>query len=290
LNRALPLYKSKKMKPFLFALFLTVSVFAQAQYYYKDIIGTRETAALIKTYKANKVRKVILNSFDAYNARSEDFQVEQTFNAGGKTLRTFTRSGLTEGSTLLSIVDENGNVVKTVDSSATTTSTTVYQYDASNKLTSLVATSSDTSKAFKQTEEHLWQYDGERPVRMLRIKNARDTTIVEFRLDEKGNVIEEQSLHRGVKSTPVQYYYDGRNRLTDIVRYNNRAKRLLPEYMFEYSPSDQVIQRITVPANSSDYLIWRYQYDNRGLKVKEAIFNKRKQLTGKIEYQYQFES
>jgi hypothetical protein len=51
-----------------------------------------------------------------------------------------------------------------------------------------------------------------------------------------------------------------------------------------------VIQKITVPANSSEYLIWRYQYDDKGLKIKEAVFDKHKQLTGKIEYIYQFGS
>jgi YD repeat-containing protein len=60
--------------------------------------------------------------------------------------------------------------------------------------------------------------------------------------------------------------------------------------MFEYSASNQVIQKITVPSNGSQYLIWRYQYDERGLKIKEAIYNKQKQLTGKIEYLYSFGS
>jgi hypothetical protein len=68
------------------------------------------------------------------------------------------------------------------------------------------------------------------------------------------------------------------------------VNKLLPEYMFEYSPANQVIQKITVPANSNNYLIWRFQYNNQGLKTKEAIYNKQKQLTGKIEYQYSFSS
>jgi YD repeat-containing protein len=57
--------------------------------------------------------------------------------------------------------------------------------------------------------------------------------------------------------------------------------------MFEYSANNQVIQKITVPSNNSEYLIWRYQYDANGLKTKEAIYNKQKQLTGKIDYVYQ---
>ena len=125
---------------------------------------------------------------------------------------------------------------------------------------------------------------------MLRIKNRIDTTYVDFRLDEKGNVAEETEIHKGVRTEPVYYYYDTGNRLTDIVRYNRKAKRLLPEYMFEYSPSNQVIQKITVPSNSDNYLIWRYQYNPQGLKTKEVIYNKQKQLTGKVEYQYSFRS
>jgi hypothetical protein len=125
---------------------------------------------------------------------------------------------------------------------------------------------------------------------MLRIKNRIDTTYVDFKFDEKGNVIEEISTHKGVRSEPVQYYYDESNRLTDVVRYNSKVKRLLPEYLFEYSPSNQVIQKITVPANSSNYMIWRYQYNDRGLKIKEAVYDKQKQLTGKIEYHYSFGS
>jgi hypothetical protein len=125
---------------------------------------------------------------------------------------------------------------------------------------------------------------------MLRIKNRRDTSYVNFKLDENGNVIEEQETRKGVKSDPVYYYYDANNRLTDIVRFNKKANRLLPEYMFEYSPSGQLVQKITVPANSDNYLIWRFQYSNQGLKTKEIIYNKLKKLTGKIEYQYSFSS
>jgi hypothetical protein len=99
-------------------------------------------------------------------------------------------------------------------------------------------------------------------------------------------VSEEMETRRGVKNRPVLYYYNDNNQLTDIVRYNARAKQLLPEYMFEYSTANQVIQKITVPSNSSEYLIWRYQFNPQGLKTKEVIYDKQKKVTGKIEYQY----
>jgi hypothetical protein len=36
------------------------------------------------------------------------------------------------------------------------------------------------------------------------------------------------------------------------------------------------------------YNIWRYIYDSKGLKTKEALFDKEQQLSGKIEYSYTF--
>jgi hypothetical protein len=157
-------------------------------------------------------------------------------------------------------------------------------------LLSIINSSIDSSGKSKETEQHIWKYNDNRIAGMLRIKNMKDSSFVTFKLDENGNVIEEQETRKGIKAEPVYYYYDANNRVTDIVRYNKKAKKLLPEYMFEYSPSNQVIQKITVPANSDNYLIWRFQFNNQGLKTKEVIYNKQKQLTGKIEYQYSFSS
>ena len=57
--------------------------------------------------------------------------------------------------------------------------------------------------------------------------------------------------------------------------------------MFEYDDNDRVIQKITTTSSLHlGYLIWRYQFDENGLKTKEALFNKDKELTGKIEYKY----
>jgi hypothetical protein len=278
------------MRVLLFAAVLCITTLtSSAQYYYKDIIGTKESSELIKNYQANKVNRVLLTSYDANDTKSEDFYVEQEYSPTSQTLKTITRSDVTNETILTSYVDANWNVVKTIDSSDAVISTTLYNYTPEGQLISLVTTSADTNTTYEK-EQHIWQYNNNKPARMLRIKNGADTTIVDFKLDDRGNVSEERETHKGIKSQPVYYYYDGNNRLTDIVRYSERAKRLLPEYMFEYSPANQIIQKVTVPANNSDYLIWRYQYDDKGLKTKEAIYNKQKQLTGKVEYQYSFGS
>jgi hypothetical protein len=276
------------MKILYFILALLTSSLAQAQFYYKDIMGTKETAELIKNYRSNKVGKVIIASYDADNTKSEDFYAEQVFDPSKQVLRTVTRSGVSDASVLTSFTDEEGKVIKTIDSSETSISTTNYRYSPEGLLMVVSNNSADTSLKTTQFEEHVWNYENNKPTGMMRIKDKKDTTFVSFQYDEAGNIIEEHSTRKGLNGEPVYYYYDRNNRLTDIVRFNSKIKKLLPEYMFEYSTANQVIQKITVPANGSDYLIWRYQYNNNGLKTKEVIYNKQKQLTGKIEYEYVF--
>lgn len=273
---------------FLTPIFVFISLSSSAQYYYKDIIGTRETAELINTYRNNKVGRVLLTSYDESNTRISDFFVEQEFSIAQQTLKTTTRSDITNASTLTAYFDADGRVIKTVDSSSTVISTSLYSYNSQGQLISIVSASVDSFKTANETEQHIWLYNNNKIRSMLRIKNKRDTIYVNFKFDENGNISEEQEIRKGVKGEPVYYFYNDTNHLTDIVRYNKKAKRLLPEYMFEYSSSNQVIQKITVPANGDAYLIWRYQYNAQGLKTKEVIYNKQKQLTGKIEYQYSF--
>jgi hypothetical protein len=278
------------MKFLFLSVLIAAASTASAQYFYKDLIGTRETTDMMKIYLANKVSRVQVNSYDAQDTKSDDIFVEQFFSAQNMTLKTVTRTDSSDESVLLSYINGEGQVIKTLDSSEEIKSITTYTYNTAGLPESVVSITTDTSNTISEKEEHLWSYKDGKPVRMLRIKNGVDTMYVNFKLDDNGNVAEENATRKGLKNEPVYYYYDSKGRLTDIVRYNNKAKRLLPEYMFEYSPSNQLIQRITVPANGSKYLIWRYLYDNRGLKIKEAIYDRYKQLNGKVEYLYSFSS
>ena len=278
------------MKSFFFAASLFIVFSSQAQYYYKDIVGTKETSDLIKSYMKNKVSSVLLTSYDADNVKSDNLFVQQNFFPVAKMLKTVTATGEDNAntSTVFTYADENGNVVKTVDSSGVVVSMTTYNYDASGNLTLVVINSADTTSS--ESEQHIWQWQNNKPVKMFRIKNRFDTTYIDFKLDENGNVSEETATHKRASTKPYFYYYNDNNQLTDVARYNERAKQILPEYMFEYSTSNQVIQKITVPTNNSDYLIWRYQYNPQGLKVKEVVYSKqdKKSPMGKVEYQYSF--
>ena len=82
------------------------------------------------------------------------------------------------------------------------------------------------------------------------------------------------------------YYYNEQHKLTDIVRYNAKALRLLPDYLFAYDSNGTLIQLTQVPQGSSNYLVWNYVYAANGLKEKELCFNKQKQPVGRIEYSY----
>ena len=68
--------------------------------------------------------------------------------------------------------------------------------------------------------------------KMIKIKGETDTTMVNLVKDEKGNIIEEKSVRGGQQLPSVYYYYDNDGRLTDIVRYNQKAGRLLAGLCF----------------------------------------------------------
>jgi YD repeat-containing protein len=278
------------MKSLLLAAVLFLGLSSPAQYYYKDIIGTKESSELIKSYMKNNVGRVLLNTYDADDTRSDNLFVQQEFSSVKKVLKTITGTGAdnANASIVLTYADENGNIARTVDSSGRVIHTTTYSYDANGNLNQVTISSSDST--INETEQHFWHWQNGKPSKMIRVKNHRDTTYIDFKLDENGNIVEEMHTGKKLKSKPYYYYYNENNQLTDIVQYNDRAKQLLPEYMFEYSSSNQVIQKITVPTNTSDYLIWRYQYNPQGLKVKEVVYSKndKKNPMGKIEYQYSF--
>jgi YD repeat-containing protein len=278
------------MKSLFSAAALLMTLSSPAQYYYKDIVGTKESSELIKTYMKNKVSRVMLSSYDADNTKSDNLFVQQEFSPARRVLKTITATGADNAnmSTVFTYADENGNIIRTVDSTGVVVNTTAYNYDAAGNLNMVTISSSDT--IINESEQHLWQWENGRPSKMLRIKNKRDTAYVDFKLDENGNISEETETRKRVTSRPYYYYYNDNNQLTDVVRYNDRAKQLLPEYMFEYSTANQVIQKITVPSNNSDYLIWRYQYNPQGLRTKEVVYSKhdKRNPMGKIEYQYSF--
>jgi YD repeat-containing protein len=276
------------MKSIFLAVFpVLLSLMASGQFYYKDIIGTKENNQLIQSYRNNKIRHVSGTGFDGDGNRNSDFFETHDLYPERNMLKISTGNKQVITNQYYRF-DNQGRVTAITDTSSGVISTTSYDYDANNNLVSLRNLVSDQSDSINENEEHQWFYDAQgRPARMLRIMNKYDTTDVRFTLDAAGNVIEELPFKNKLSREKIYYYYDDNNRMTDIVRYNFKAGRLLPDYMFEYSSTNQVIQKVTTLSTMGlGYFIWRYVYDDKGLKIKEATFNRDKVMTGKIEYLY----
>lgn len=278
------------MKTVLLALLLLVSGITQGQYYYNDIEGARELGARMKGYIANKVKTVIATGYDERGVKTTDFNEWQEINAAANTLRITSRNGRQVTRQLYQF-DALFRLISLTDSSANIKSISLYSYDAGDRLIAIKTTTRDSLSDFNETETHQWQYNAAgKPEKMWRIINEKDSSEYRFTTDEKGNVADEQLYRRGTGIEPVYYYYDAGNRLTDIVRYNKKARQLLPDFMFEYDDQDRVIQKIAIlsTVRPPDYLIWRYLYNDKGLKTKEAMFNKQKELRGRIEYGFTY--
>ena len=273
-----------KKLPFLFLLLFYFA--ANSQYYYKDIVAAADISRLMKIYSANNIKKITAKGITPEGSPSSEFSEMGEVN--GTTLKVTTNNNKAI-STLKFNFNDRGQLISSVDSAINVKSTSTYTYDANGKIISISnsATDADSSGDFSQTEVHQYIYKDGKLDKMWRIINKADSLEVRFVTDEHGNVIEERNFRRGVLADPIYYYYDDRNRLTDIVRFNYKANRLLPDYLFEYDDNDRVIQKITTTSgNNLGYLTWRYLFDEKGLKTKEALFNKDKQLQGRIDYSY----
>jgi len=279
------------MKSLFLSCFAALSLSVSAQHYYNDIITTREINERFSRFIANRVATVSASGFDERNMKNPDFNEWQEVKAKGTALQVTTRNKF-EKSILYYSFDGQKRVSSITDSTGGTGSKTTYQYDPQNgNLLSVQNSTADAGQGIDQKEIHKWIYaaDG-KPEKMYRIINDTDSTEYRLGRDEQGNVSDEQVYRSNTKfGDPVYYYYDESNRLTDIVRYDRNVKMLMPETLFEYDAAGNVIQKMVVTSNiNRDYIIWRYLYNDKGLKTKEVLFNKNKEQTGKVEYAFTF--
>lgn len=260
-----------------------------SQYYYRDIILPAQSTGQQQLYKKNRVQRVNLLSFEANGAPSENFNCEIRPNNSFTQIKTITISGAAGNSSLTAYYNFKGQVYKSVDSTGETVSVYEYAFDSTGQLLTASNIVTGITDKSKQTEAHIWAYNMQGlPASMLYIKNGRDTTTIKFLSDEKGNIIEEESWWKNISKGKTYYYYDSLNRLTDIVRYNEKIQKLMPDYIFEYNDNGQLVQMINTQQGGSDYLIWKYLYDEKGLRTEERCYNKQKKLLGRIEYTYSF--
>ena len=91
---------------------------------------------------------------------------------------------------------------------------------------------------------------------------------------------------KGQSYSRYLYYYDPKNNLTDVVHFNERVNKLLPDFMYEYDDDGKILRLVSTQQGGSDYVIWRYSYNDKNLKSEERAISKEKKLMGYVEYQY----
>lgn len=284
------------MKITVLSLLIFIAGTARAQYYYNDIVSTQETNRQMQVWRSNKVKLITATGYDANGTRSTNFSEVKEIKDNGRTLKVSTHNG---GylSVYYNRYDDQGRLIHSTDSSLNTiNSTTSYTYDGAGRITEVKTVINDPGSSFEKTEQHLWRYNmGEIPNKMWRVINGHDSLEIRFEADEKGNAGEEVLYKWGEESSRIYYYYDEKGNVTDIVRFNDIVKKLLPDVMLTYDEAGQLIQKVSTTGTDNlgklkwvGYIIWRYLYNDKGLKTKEALFDKEQQLTGKIEYSYNF--
>ncbi len=275
------------MRSLLLCLFVFSLSAGYGQYYFNDLVSTQNSNDQYKLLRANKVHKIKATSYEPDNSITEGFAVEEEISLDGK--KVIQSSSLSGGKTgVISRGYELNRLKRTQSTFNGIESKTEYSYTDKGLVQKIVLTTTDTAMKSSTVEAHEWVYnEAGQPQYMLKIKNRTDTTLIELIKDEQGLVLEEHWKKKNRTLETYYYYYDAKNQLTDIVRFNAKLKKLIPDFQYEYDTNGRVSQMTQVLMSSAGYIIWKYTYNEKGLKLKEVGYDKEKKLAGRIEYTYE---
>ncbi len=259
---------------------------SNCQYYYNDIISLKQTNQIYSVLKANNIKLVTAESLESDNTPTSGFFYKRQIVNNGSLVVTKVSLQAT-GTTETLEYYTNNLLSKSIDSSVNVRTQVEYNYNGQGNIILIKTQTDDTSRNMHTTELHKWFYTSNNCDSMLRIKDNTDTTVIHFKKDDSKNLTEEIWMKKSRMIEHFFYYYDDKSRLTDIVRFNIRAQQMLPDFLFAYNNEGTLSQFTQVPQGSSDYITWQYIYDSRGLKTKDALFDKHQQLIGVVNYMYQ---
>lgn len=270
----------------LISLFIiTGSLNLNAQYYYNDIVNNKQVLAELATLKEKKINGVKVISLEPTGEETEGFTCQKKINRNFTEVEIYTSTDESYPNTFISYFTKTGLLQRTVDSSEAGATNIDYTYDAAGRLISInsskrFATDDDAGVVL---EKHLYNYNAAGILQQMSlIKNNRDTTLYVFEADEAGNII----IEKNARTAEVYYYYyDARNRLTDIVHRYSYQKNLFTEYSFEYDQAGQLAKMVTSEKEGAYYFTWRYVYED-GLRVNERCYSKEGRIMGSVEYKY----
>ena len=217
------------------------------------------------------------------------FIIEQQISSDFR--KSVTTTALPDNSqSVLTINYENNKVKKTIDANHKVETINSFIYNDKGLLINIASNTNDTAVKINSNEVHIWRYNANNvPEALLKIKNKLDTTFIDFNYDEKGNIGEERWRRKGRVYETYYYYYNDKNLVTDVVRFNSRAKQLLPDFLYEYDDKNRIVKMTQITSGGSNYLVWNYSYNDKGLKESEICYNKQRQLVGRIEYGYLYQ-
>jgi hypothetical protein len=262
-----------------------------AQYYYQDILASERANQNFAAYKAASVKRVVATSFEKDGTETENFGIEQVLNERAQTLATITKSDFTGTHQMLTFFGPDGKILSVIDSGVNIVNKTTYQYTLLGKIGAIATVSfepSDTNR-YTVSEQRIYQWNlkGQLTNGLL-IKNGVDTTAMMFSYDVGSTQpAMEKWYKRGQKTETWYYYYDEKGRLTDVVRYSERAKKMLPDYVFEYNADGKIEKQIIIQPGSNFYRNIVYEYNDKGLKAAESIFYKSLTQEGRVVFTYE---
>lgn len=263
---------------------------ARSQYYYNDILSNRTARENYLQLKKAGTRQMTVTSYNPDGSATEGFSVKQQVNNRNNTIETVSTSAYSNPSVLTSVYNSDGWPQSATDSTDGSVARIVYSYTSGttptlNTVSSASGFPGETSNLFKEIRQYT--FSGNLPKTMLRTKNGRDTLRVNFIPEEHGWIGEERWFEKGKPTEIYYYYYDASGRVTDVAHYNKTARKILPDYTFEYDATGRLASMMTVLNGTNQYRTWRYTYDARGLKTGEVVYNKYKQQEGKLVYSYE---
>ena len=266
-------------------LFFFIFKISWCQFYYNDIISLKQSNEIYAALKRNNIKLITAESLESDETPTPGFFYKrQLFNDAAVVVTDISLEAT--GATETLEYYTNNLLSKSVDSTTNVITKVDYHYDLQNRIEAIETQTDDTSRNMHSVEVHKWFYTNNVPDSMLRIKDNTDTTVVQFAKDEKLNIVEEKWMKKNRLIEHYFYYYNDKSLLTDIVRFNTRAQQMLPDFLFEYDANGTLSQLTQIPQGSSDYVIWQYIYDDKGLKTKDVLFDKHQQLLGTVTYTY----
>jgi hypothetical protein len=273
----------------MYKLFLVVFVFmignAKAQYYFNDIVNSKQARDNFQLLHKNDIKKVHVSSEDPDGTPTQGFSIDQQVEQNK--VYTASKATYSNVSILSSFYGKYGYLASTIDSSDASVVVTTFTYNENNLLVHISsATHENGETPILYSEERTFTYNGNTPASMLLIKNKKDSMQVNFIAEEHGWVGEERWYKKGKLTETYYYYYDEKGRITDIARFDRKSQKILPDYTYEYNPQGKVMTMAAIEPGSNYYRRWHYTYDERGLKTSETVYNKYKQLEGKVLYAY----